>query len=822
MVWTHRVKAGTLILTLGLIGAMSPPLPAQAQGAAWGGFVGSYQSGVAGVTAPTFQRRDARIDFSWHGAGPGGSTSPEFATAAWSNFSASWTGQVIPTTSETYTFRVASSDSVALYIRPTGSTAWTTLFTDWASAIKTDQASYALVAGKSYDIELNYWQHGKVGALQLGWSSPSVPFQVIEPATPIGINSSAVLPGEPGNLFADVVKQSKPFSAYSNTARTVAVDANGWPLADASMVLWTSGREMNGTYQLSFNGEAKVVDWTGLGSFSVGGVSYGTTLPFGVGYNAATNTTTAQWIVTSGAPSAATIGFAQTKRTATAASGSGITNLHIMRPLAPGSATPHGAGELFSAEYKSFLSYFTGVRFMDYLATNGNRQTNWTDREKPTDATQYQPVGGYGWQGKGASLEYLVALANETGKDVWINVPLYASDDYVTKLAQLLAYGSDGVNPYASIQAAPVYAPLNSNLKAYIEYSNETWNTAFTQYNSNVTLAEAEAALPNSPLDYDKSGRWFVWERRRVAERIMQISNLFRAVWGDAGMMTRVRPVFEWQYGNMNETAAVGLGFLDDFYNNADGVKHVATPHPVNYFLWGGGGGWYVNPNHEGLSTNAAIFASGTNTPATGSDALWATAFGLKTMGYEGGFEVGGDTGTASEVAANLDPGALPLATKALTQFFQLGGTMPFVFNAAGASAYGVADPTINEQNTPKMQAILGLDDATKPAETIAGHIPGTFSILGVNGVTTSGYTSGTMVNVGDYIGFSVTVSTAGNYTVTTDAPKPAAIRILVDNVPVGTATWTGAIPAGMHGIRIQNLLAGGTTITKLVVTQAK
>jgi len=822
MVWTHRVKAGTLVLSLGLIGAMGSPPPAAAQGVLWGGFVGSYQSGVNGVTAAAFQRRDARIDFSWTGIGPGGSSSPEFATAGWQNFSAVWSGSVIPTTSETYTFRIQSNDSVSFYIRPTGTSAWTTLTTDWATAPKVDAPSYTMVAGKSYDIELHYWQHGRSGMVQLGWSSPTLPLQVIEPATPIGINSSAVLPGEPGNIFADVVKQSKPFSAYSNTNATVAVDANGWPLADASLSLWTSGREMNGTYQVSFTGQAKLFDWTGLGRFTVGGVSYGATLPLGTGYNAATNTTTAQWVVTNPAAAAATIGFSTTKRTATSATGSGITNLHIMRPLAPGSATPHAAGELFSAEYKSFLSYFTGIRFMDYLATNGNHDINWTDRVTPTQATQYQPTPGWGWQGKGGSYEYLVALANETGKDVWINIPVAASDDFVTKLAELLAYGSDGTNPYTSPQANPAYAPLNANLKVYLEYSNETWNSAFPQYNTNIALAEAEAAVANSSLDYDKSGRWFVWERRRVAERIAQISTLFRAVWGDANMMTKIRPVFEWQYGNMNETAAVGLDFLDDYYNNADGVAHVASPHPVTYYLYGGGGGWYVNPNNEGLGTDAAIFASGTNTPATGSDALWATAFGLKTMGYEGGFEVGGDTGTGAAVAANLNPGAEPLAVRALDQFFTLGGTMPYVFNAAGSNAYGVADPTINEQNTPKMQAILTLDAAAVPTETIAGHVPGNFSVQGVNGVTNSGYTSGVMVNVGDYIGFSVTVSTPGKYTVTTDSPKPTSIRIMLDNVVVGTGSWTGTLPAGLHGIRIQNLVAGGSTITKLVVTAAK
>ena len=822
MIRTCGVTAGALLLSLGLMGAMGLVTPAHAQGVTWGGFIGTYQPGLDGVTAPTFQRRDARIDFTWGAVGPGGSTSPEFATATWPDFSAAWIGTVVATTSETYSFRVQSRDAISLYIRPTGSTAWTTLIADWATAPKADSAPYALVAGKSYDIALHYWQHGKSGAVQLGWSSPTVPFQVIDAATPLGINSAAVLPGEPGNIFADAVKQAAPFGAYSNSAATVAKDASGWPLADASLPLWASGREMNGTYQLSFNGEAKLVDWTGLGSFMVGGVAYGATLPFGTGYNAATNTTTAQWVVTNAAPAPATLGFAQTKRTAASATGSGITNLHILRPLAPGSATPHRAGELFSAAYKSFLSYFTGIRFMDYLATNGNRQANWADRVKPADATQYQPTGGYGWQGKGASWEYLVALANETGKDVWINVPVYASDDYVTKLAQLFAYGSDGINPYASPQAAPVYAPLDANLKLYIEYSNELWNTSFPQYNSNVALAEAEAAAGNSALAYDKNGSWFVWERRRAAERIAQISTLFRGVFGDEAMMTRVRPVFEWQYGNMNETAAVGLDFLDDYYNNADGVKHVATPHPVNYFLYGGGGGWYVEPVHEGLGTAAAVFASGQNVPSTGGDALWANAFGLKAMGYEGGFEVGGDTGTAAEVALNLDPGVLGQATQALTAFFHLGGTMPFIFNAAGATSYGVANPTINELNTPKMQAILALDANTRPLQQIAGHVPGIFPYQSTSGVTNSGYVSNALINVGDYMGFSVSVPTAGTFTVTTDAPRPAAVRILIDNVPVGTGTWTGALSTGIHGIRLQNLLAGGTAITKLVVTQPK
>ncbi len=61
-------------------------------------------------------------------------------------------------------------------------------------------------------------------------------------------------------------------------------------------------------------------------------------------------------------------------------------------------------------QFEDFLSAFTGIRFMDYLATNGSDLKQWTDRVLPGALTQYQAVGGYGWQGKGGSLEYIVAM----------------------------------------------------------------------------------------------------------------------------------------------------------------------------------------------------------------------------------------------------------------------------------------------------------------------------------------------------------------------------------------------------------------------------
>jgi len=792
---------------------------AQAQGVLSGGFIGSYTEGTDGG-AVAFQRRDARIDFNWAGQGPGGSASPGFQTAGWSGFSGLWSGRVIPSTSETYSFTLSSTDSAALYIRKTGTTPWTELIDDPTVASKTDRKAMALVAGQSYDLSVHYTQHSKAGALQLGWSSPTVPQQVIDAATPLGINGATPVLNDQAALFADAAKEARHFGGYSDTGVAIALDADGWPQSDATLPLWTSGLEMNGTYALSFTGQAKLTDWNGLGGFVVGGRNYGTVLPVGVGYDAATNTTQAKWVVTATGTTAANIGFGATRRTAASAVGSGITGLKLMRPIAPGSAGSYAPTELFNAHYKALVTSFTSIRFMDYLAMTGNKLVTWSERARPGDATQDQLVSGWGWQGKGGSLEYLVALANETGKDVWINIPLYADDGYVTRLAQLLGYGSDGTNPYTSRQANPAFPPLNANLKIYVEYSNELWNGRYPQQAQNEALAVAAVAAGGSPLNYDGATDPTIWAQRRVVDQTRRISDLFRQVWSDAGMMSRIRPVFEWQYANANNTAAVGLTFLENYYGNADGKPHVAAPHSANHYLWGGGAGWYVTPNAPAAGSVAAILGSGQTNPSTEGDTIWAEAFGLHEMGYEGGFEVGGDTPSALQLLANKSAGAEGEETGAIERFFQLGGGYPFVFNAAGNTAYGIASPTINELSTPKMAAILKAIAAPRPTQGFAFPIPGTVPLSFDMGVHPSGKTTGTLTHVGDYLAWTVSVAKPGNFTVTTDAATPANLTIIVDGNPVGRGRWTGALTAGLHGIRVRNLAAAGTSLSQLVVTE--
>ena len=116
---------------------------------------------------------------------------------------------------------------------------------------------------------------------------------------------------------------------------------------------------------------------------------------------------------------------------------------------------------------------------------------------------------------------------------------------------------------------------LNSNLIVYLEWSNEPWNSMFAVTQTSYTMGQQLFNTGNYPfLDYDSmflvpssysifllllffqhkmfnnmidSGniwymayRWTVW-------KALVTSNIWRSVWGDCNMGTRVRPVINAQ-----------------------------------------------------------------------------------------------------------------------------------------------------------------------------------------------------------------------------------------------------------------------------------
>lgn len=126
-----------------------------------------------------------------------------------------------------------------------------------------------------------------------------------------------------------------------------------------------------------------------------------------------------------------------------------------LRVLMPG-FTPEAVAA--NPWHPQFLARWRGVaclRFMDFQETNNSRQRRWTDRPRPDDAT---------FTRAGIPVELLCDLANRLEADAWFCVPHAADDEYVREFARL------------------VQARLDPKRRAWVEYSNEVWNSQFQQH----------------------------------------------------------------------------------------------------------------------------------------------------------------------------------------------------------------------------------------------------------------------------------------------------------------------------------------------------
>lgn len=73
----------------------------------------------------------------------------------------------------------------------------------------------------------------------------------------------------------------------------------------------------------------------------------------------------------------------------------------------------------------------------------------------------------------GEPLEISIALCNQLNAHAWLNMPLSAPYSYMTSFAQALYNGT-------GLQSG--FSPLNSGLRAYMEFSNEIWNFGTGNY----------------------------------------------------------------------------------------------------------------------------------------------------------------------------------------------------------------------------------------------------------------------------------------------------------------------------------------------------
>ena len=107
---------------------------------------------------------------------------------------------------------------------------------------------------------------------------------------------------------------------------------------------------------------------------------------------------------------------------------------------------------IFHPMFLSQLKPFNTIRYMDFYATNSQKDQDWSNRTLEQFRT---------YTINGAPLETMIKLSNLSGKHMWINVPYLANDEYIKNMAEL------------------IYENLRPDLKLYVEYSNEVWGNLY-------------------------------------------------------------------------------------------------------------------------------------------------------------------------------------------------------------------------------------------------------------------------------------------------------------------------------------------------------
>jgi uncharacterized protein (TIGR03437 family) len=527
----------------------------------------------------------------------------------------------------------------------------------------------------------------------------------------VGVELDGVGDGTRAQVFVDHAKIHRPCTVINGSDR-VAADSDGWPVRDAQCVLfdirpipaWAPPIDDPAQYQ---------PDWSGVWSISFEGRA-DVTVPSGgavlnLSHDPGTNLTSGTLTVNRGT-GLLILAFRNTRREAGSTAESGFRKLRLIRP-----GYPAKSSQIFTDAFLESLRPFRILRYMDFTETNSVTPSanppdllEWWDRHVLSDATQ-QPVG----RKVGLAWEYAVLLANQTGTDMWINIPVSASDGYIRELAALIGQR------------------LDPALRIYVEHGNEVWNRLFANsYNYNRNAAAAEAAQPGSVLNSDNIPLTSVdaFALRRHLKRTVDAARAFAPYRAPRGQTTdrdawRVRGVFSWwtiQPNSYRPTlawgkSALGEGGLDQWlyslanthYYNVERATVNATPEQLLDVMR--------------ASSDAGV----------GFDNQFrsiAAEFGLRHTIYEGGPDVGGGStlNVGNRILVNRLDGIKDLVRHDMkTNWFDRGGSEYMYFSHIGPCSrfgcWGAAEDVANLE-TPKMAALKELT-AGGPVMQVAGIV---------------------------------------------------------------------------------------------------
>jgi len=480
-------------------------------------------------------------------------------------------------------------------------------------------------------------------------SDDNPPPSVID-GSPMGVNLSDLQYYSSEWPFKNFFKMSMPWRDGSwNQSIPVALTPDGYPLLNSGQTAVSLiCRDIGGAYPTG----PWVLLYDGSGTVSVGGNAQ----------------------VTSSAPGRLTFQVSNPTNEGIHVYVNATNNANPVRNIRvmPAEFENNYESQPFHPTFLDRLQHFSVLRFMDWMKTNNSSQQNWSDRPTVNYAT-------YGH--KGAPVQIMVQLCNITGASPWFCMPHMATDDYVRKFAE---YVRDNLDP---------------EIKAYVELSNECWNSMFQQtaYFQAQGQSQGLAGDPYLATLYGYSKR---------AAKVMDI-------WADvfAGQQDRIVRVLAGHAENpwANEQ-------IMSFQNAAAHADALAVAPYFGGYLGNSSGtpGMTVTQILDAAEANIEVQKGHSQTNRNN-----AAARGLDLIAYEGGQHlvgvggnVGNDTLTQKFIQANRDPRMGQLYLKDMANWQEIGGGVFVTYSFCGRytqwGSWGLIEQqNQNLSNAPKFTALV-------------------------------------------------------------------------------------------------------------------
>ena len=270
-------------------------------------------------------------------------------------------------------------------------------------------------------------------------AAPAAPARAPTDPSPVACNIAGVAYWSSSRMYCNLLRVAGSWATADDGNKPLANFslATGLPLDDFTVLVAVvpDTEAFGGTFALSGTCAApcpdlKIAGWASPVTFSglaVSGADFSATLNFP-------------------APAGSQIAFS------VRGTNGGVTALAVLQQGC-------GASDTLTPAFLAHTARCDAMRFMDFSAANDNPAVAWANRTAPGWANWAGSVRRPdGTPDQGGPWEVAVELCNAAGRDMWVNVPLHANDDYVSSLAHLLL------------------ATLDADLNIYVEYSNELWH----------------------------------------------------------------------------------------------------------------------------------------------------------------------------------------------------------------------------------------------------------------------------------------------------------------------------------------------------------